>query len=68
MMQTTTTNSNNELLTKKEAASLLRISVRTLDLWMRRGVVPYLKIGRTVRLRRSALFHHLSAKFERSPA
>jgi Helix-turn-helix domain len=37
------------LLSKKEVAARLRISPRTLDQWMRRQRVPYLKIQKSVR-------------------
>ncbi len=39
------------LLTKHEAARFFQVSSRCLDDWMARGLVPYLKIGRTVRFR-----------------
>ena len=39
------------LLTKPEVAERLRRSKRTVDLWMRRGKLPYLKVGKSV------LFH-----------
>jgi hypothetical protein len=39
------------LLTKRGLAPKLEISPRTLDDWMRRGFVPYIKIGKSVRFR-----------------
>ena len=36
-------------LNKAEAADSLGISTRTLDSWLSRKLIPYLKIGRTVR-------------------
>jgi excisionase family DNA binding protein len=41
----------NRLLGKREMAPQLRISRRTLDLWMAKGWVPYFKIGRSVRFK-----------------
>jgi len=35
---------------KRQAAVYFHVSVRTVDNWMRRGLLPYLKIGRTVRI------------------
>src|SRR5437899_4280294 len=35
--------------TKQQTARRLQIQVRTLDEWMRRGLVPFIKAGRTVR-------------------
>jgi excisionase family DNA binding protein len=39
------------LLTKRELAARLRKSTRTTDDWMRKGKLPYLKIGKTVLFR-----------------
>ena len=39
----------NSILTKAELAPRLRIQPRTLDDWMARGLVPYMKIGHAVR-------------------
>ena len=41
----------SRLLGKREMAPQLRISRRTLDLWMAKGWVPYFKIGRSVRFK-----------------
>ena len=48
------------LLTKRELAKKLKVSVRTLDDWMRRGRIAYLKIGKTVRYRYSDVLEKLS--------
>ncbi len=45
------TASTDEILEKPETAGRLKVSPRTLDEWMRKGWVPYLKIGKTVRFR-----------------
>jgi excisionase family DNA binding protein len=47
------------LMTKKEAAQFLRITVRTLENWVREGHVSQLKISRTVRFRRDVLLEDL---------
>lgn len=49
----------SELLKKAGAAKLLAISPRTLDTWIARGLVPHLKIGRTVRFNANQLLAHL---------
>ncbi len=36
-------------LKKHEVAQLLNKSVRTVEHWMRDGILPYFKLGRTVR-------------------
>ena len=37
------------LLTKREVAELFRVSLRTVSNWMRRGIVPFIRIGSVVR-------------------
>ena len=44
---------SNALLTLPEAASLLRLKTSTLRAWVLRRRIPYVKVGRLVRLRRS---------------
>jgi excisionase family DNA binding protein len=52
----TTTVSPNALMRKKAAADYLGIAVRTLDHYMKKGVVPYFKIaGKSVRFRTADL-------------
>jgi len=41
--------SEDGLLTKREIAPRLHCSVRTVDDWMRKGRLPYLKLGKSVR-------------------
>jgi excisionase family DNA binding protein len=44
----------DEILNKKEAANALRISVRTADEWMKKGILPFIKMPTgAVRFRRS---------------
>src|ERR1700744_3365668 len=46
----------DRLLTETQAADLLRLSTRTLQAWRSQEVGPeYVKAGRTIRYRRSAL-------------
>lgn len=53
-----------EILTKPEAADLCRISSRTLDEWMKKGIVPFCKLPTgSVRFRRSQLIDALD-RFE----
>jgi len=51
-----------QYLDKQAAAALLGISPRSLDIWMSRGLVPYLKIGRTVRFVPADLHEHLTTR------
>jgi excisionase family DNA binding protein len=56
----TLNDTRNRLLGKREMAPQLRISKRTLDLWMRKGFVPYLKIGGAVRFKLDDVLEKLS--------
>lgn len=42
-----------ELLTIPEAAAVLRLKVSTIRAWVLHRRIPYVKIGRLVRIRRS---------------
>ena len=52
-----------ELITKKDVAGLTSKDVRTIDNWMRKGILPYYKCGRTVMFRWSDVQAHLDANF-----
>ena len=43
---------DSALLTLTEAAGLLRLKVSTLRAWVLRRRIPYVKVGRLVRIRR----------------
>lgn len=49
-----------EILTKPEVATLLRVSVRTLDTWIKRGYLPCTRIGRSIRFSRAVLMRQFS--------
>ena len=51
----------NEYLTKREVAERLRKKIRTIDNWMKRGILPYYKLGRTVSFKWSDVQAHLDA-------
>jgi excisionase family DNA binding protein len=48
------------LLRKRELAEKLAISKRTLDVWMQKGRIPFLKVGRSVRFRLSDVLEKLN--------
>jgi excisionase family DNA binding protein len=52
-------------ITKKEMAARMKVTPRTIDSWMARGLVPYRKIGRTVRFDWDEVREHL--KLRRRP-
>lgn len=51
-----------EFLTKIEVAAMLRVSPRTLDTWLQRGIVPHIRLGRSVRFSRASLTRHLEVQ------
>ena len=46
-------------MTKAQVAKMLEVTVRTVDSLMKRGLLVYLKIGRTVRFKRADVEEHL---------
>ena len=48
-----------EFIDKREVARRLRKKTRTVDNWMRRGLLPYYKIGRSVSFKWSEVETHL---------
>jgi excisionase family DNA binding protein len=45
------TNPRQGLLTKGQCAEYCQVRIRTIDNWMKRGFIPYYKIGKAVRFR-----------------
>jgi hypothetical protein len=52
---------SDELLKKRQLAARLQQSTRTTDDWMRKGKLPYLKIGKTVLFRWRDVLEKLNA-------
>ena len=48
------------LLSKRGLAPRLQISVRTVDEWIRKGRIPFLKIGKSVRFRLTDVLEKLN--------
>jgi excisionase family DNA binding protein len=46
---------DKELLTPQDVADMFGVSKRTVQLWIKRGELPVIKIGRTVRIKRDEL-------------
>jgi excisionase family DNA binding protein len=53
---------DNQHITKKEMAVRMKVTPRTIDAWMAKGLVPYRKIGRTVRFDWSEVREHLKLR------
>ncbi len=54
------------LLTRQEAAEALAISIRKVDLLIEAGDLPAVRIGRSIRIRPSALDYMIEARESRT--
>jgi excisionase family DNA binding protein len=54
-----------DLLTQEEVAEMLKVTIHAVRKWRRRGLLPYILIGNTVRIERTALEAFIDA--HRSP-
>jgi excisionase family DNA binding protein len=54
-----------EYLTKEGVARLLKITPRTVDNYLSRGLLPYIRIGRVIRIRVKDLEAHLVSRLNR---
>jgi excisionase family DNA binding protein len=54
-----------EYLNFHEVGKLLGINPQTVGVWRKKGFLPYLKIGKTVRFRKSDIVSHLR-KFKKN--
>ncbi len=53
--------SADEILDKRETAKRIRKSIRTVDAWMKAKKLPYIKVGRAVLFRWSAILERLES-------
>jgi excisionase family DNA binding protein len=51
------------VLTRQELAEHLKISLRTVEEWQRRGVLPYIKVGKIVLFHWPDVVEHLRKNF-----
>jgi len=56
-----------DYITKQEVARRLRKPVRTVDAWMREGIVPFYKVKHAVRFRWSEIQAHWAARYRLCP-
>ena len=57
----------NDLMTAKEVEELLRIDVKTIYSYVKRGLLPYVKIQSNVRFLRSAILQWMEEKQYKPP-
>jgi excisionase family DNA binding protein len=55
--------SADEMLTKRELAVRLRIGVRTVERWQRRGILCYVKVGKVVLFHWGDVVAHLKGNY-----
>ena len=60
--QSSALSGDDRLMTDKETCDYLRIKARQLYTWRLDGVVPYIRVGRSLRYRKSAIDAALSAR------
>ena len=58
-----TENEAEEYLTKEEVAKRLKKTVRTIENWQRRGILPFVKAGRSVLFNWADVKAHLQSNF-----
>ena len=51
------------LFTKKEMAAYFSITERTIESWMRRSYIPFIKIGQSVRFRMASVLQYVDNKY-----
>lgn len=53
----------HRLMTKREIAEYFGITERTIEAWMRRRYIPYIKIGQCVRFRVATVLRYVDDKY-----
>jgi excisionase family DNA binding protein len=56
-----------EFISKREVASRLKMTVRNVSKWQRRGIIPYIKCGRAVLFKWADVEAHLKQAFSANP-
>ena len=52
-----------ELLTQEEVGARLKVGVRTVERWQQEGVLPFVRLGSTVRFHWPSVVHHVITNF-----
>jgi excisionase family DNA binding protein len=53
----------HRLMTKKEISEYFGVTERTIEVWMRRRYIPYIKIGQSVRFRVASVLRYVDDKY-----
>ena len=53
----------HRMMSKSEMATYLGITERTIEIWMRRRIIPFIKLGRTVRFRVDSVLRYVDEKY-----
>jgi excisionase family DNA binding protein len=53
---------DDNYITKKEMAARMNVTPRTIDSWMQKGLIPYRKLGRTVRFAWGEVSAHFASQ------
>jgi excisionase family DNA binding protein len=51
-----------KLLKKPEVAEMFQVTERTIEIWVRDGLLPAFRIGRSVRFDREEIMKHMRAR------
>jgi excisionase family DNA binding protein len=57
----------SSLMSEREAALYLKVSARTIVSWRQRGIIPFFRIGRTIRYSRAQIDRALMQKYQCNP-
>lgn len=53
----------HRLMTKREISKYFGVTERTIEVWMRRRYIPFIKIGQTVRFRVASVLRYVDEKY-----
>jgi excisionase family DNA binding protein len=57
---------SSSLMSEREAALYLKVSARTIVNWRQRGIIPFFRIGRTIRYSREQVDRALMNRYQRN--
>jgi excisionase family DNA binding protein len=56
----------SSLMSEREVALYLKVSARTIVNWRQRGIIPFFRIGRTIRYSREQVDRALMNRYQRN--